>query len=120
MIYGTYDWTRHSQYKMRQYGISEGRVQRIIRHPERYEEGVISGAIAVMQPTSISRTRGGVRLWKEEIWVMYMIKKQKISTTPSFIEKKKILVITAWRYPGVSPKRDPVPFEILNEVSGLL
>jgi len=32
----------------------------------------------------------------------------------------KIKVITAWRYPGVSSKRDPVPEEIIREVQSLL
>lgn len=34
--------------------------------------------------------------------------------------KKKIKVITAWRYPGRSPERDPVPEEVLREVRKLL
>lgn len=35
-------------------------------------------------------------------------------------KEKKIKVITAWRYPGKSPKRNPIPAEILREVQSLL
>ena len=34
--------------------------------------------------------------------------------------EKKIKVITAWRYPGKSPERDPIPSEILAEIKNLL
>ena len=33
---------------------------------------------------------------------------------------KRIKIITAWRYPGKSPERDPVPEEVLREVKKLL
>lgn len=33
---------------------------------------------------------------------------------------KKIKIITAWRYPGKSPARDPIPAEILREIKNLL
>jgi hypothetical protein len=29
---------------------------------------------------------------------------------------KKITIISAWRYPGVSPKKNPIPNEILREI----
>lgn len=35
-------------------------------------------------------------------------------------EGKKIKVITAWRYPGHAPERDPVPPNILQEIKNLL
>lgn len=34
--------------------------------------------------------------------------------------RRQIKIITAWRYPGISPERDPVPEEILREVRSLL
>ena len=43
-----------------------------------------------------------------EIWVMYAIK------------NKQIVVITAWRYPGKSPERDPVPPKVLGEVRNII
>ncbi len=95
-----YVWTAHSQVKMRQYGLSESRVKRIIRFPTRYEEGIIPKAIAVMQPAGTQRY--------SEIWVMYKL------------ADKKIKIITAWRYPGVSPQRDPIPKEVLEEIKELL
>lgn len=97
-----YLWTRHAQIKMRQYRLSESRVRRIIRHPERIEEGIAPHTIAAMQRAA-SRKR-------QELWVMYR-------TLP---RQRQIKIITAWRYPGESPKRNPVPEEILGEVRALL
>lgn len=119
-----YEWTRHAQFKMRQYGLSEQRIKRVIRYPYRSEEGVLPKAVAVMQPASLRRDKNGKQTWGQEIWVMYVLasKKRGISKSESLISKRqrKIRVITAWRYPGVSPKRDPIPAEILDEIQSLL
>lgn len=34
--------------------------------------------------------------------------------------KKQIKIITAWRYPGKSPERDPIPADILREIKAIL
>ena len=66
--------------------------------------------------------------WSQEIWVMYQTKNQKSKnkvTTQNLKLKdlqdkinlnKKITIISAWRYPGVSPKNNPIPTEILREI----
>ncbi len=68
--------------------------------------------------------------WNQEIWVMYQIKcknqksKIKISIQNKNLEKlqkqinsnKQLIIISAWRYPGVSPKNNPIPEEILREL----
>jgi len=95
-----YAWTHHVFEKMKFYGISESRIKRIIRFPKRLEEGIVEGTVAVMQPAGTKRY--------SEIWVMYKL------------AGRKIKIITAWRYPGKSPERDPVPQEIINEVRSLL
>lgn len=93
-------WTKHANAKMRFYGLSESRVKKIFRAPDRIEEGIAPGTFAAMQ------TVGGKR--KTEIWVMWQKSKSG---------KKKI--ITVWRYPGVSPvSRVPIPSEILEELKG--
>jgi hypothetical protein len=117
-----YVWTAHSRIKMRQYGLSESRVKRVIRFPTRYEEGIVPNTVAVMQPAGTQRY--------SEIWVMYKLvgggqpvisKRQKIKPTGNkHTTPKKIRIITAWRYPGLSPKRDPIPQEILDEIASLL
>lgn len=33
---------------------------------------------------------------------------------------KRIKIITAWRYPGKSPERDPIPQEVLREIQSIL
>lgn len=102
-----YAWTHHAVSKMYQYGIGEGRVKRIIRYPKRTEEGIAESTVAVMQPAGTKRY--------QELWVMYRLDKSKVKS-----QRSKILVIAAWRYPGVSPARDPVPKEIMDEVRTLL
>ncbi len=85
---------------MAYYGLTPNRVKRIIRAPERTEEGIIEDTVAAMQTAGTKR--------KTEIWTMYRP------------HGKQIRVITAWRYPGRSPERNPVPEEILREVRELL
>lgn len=64
---GEYYWTRHSEFKMKQYALSEQRVRRVIRHPDRVEKSIVPGMVAVMQIAGTSKNR-------QEIWVMYEIK----------------------------------------------
>ena len=134
----------HSHDKMREYNLSEPRVKRIIRHPTRVEKSIIEDEqiVAAMQPA------GGKNY--AEIWVIYKIEKHaprsaladfagsKVDSRKSSVDfiqntayKKllaqtggfgqgKIKVITAWRYPGKSPERDPIPEDILSEIRGIL
>ncbi|MBI2635694.1 MAG: hypothetical protein HYW79_04140 [Parcubacteria group bacterium] len=92
-----YQWTKHSIYKMRHYGLSQQRVKRIIRHPQRTEEAIVPNMIGVMQFNK-----------DHEIWAMYQL------------AKRTIRVITAWRYPGKSSKRNPIPQEILEEIKSII
>lgn len=86
------------------------------------------------------RNVAGREVWKQEIWVMYIQKlknkisnikntnqnsKMKIKTViPTEVEEsfktissnQQIKIISAWRYPGMSPKRNPIPEEILREL----
>ncbi len=113
-----YWWTHHVFGKMLYYGISENRIQRIIRFPKRLEEGIAPETVAVMQPAGTKKY--------QEIWVMYKLvgkSRQAISVSPAgglTSKQRKIKIITAWRYPGKSPERDPVPKEIIEEVKKIL
>ncbi|MBI4119074.1 MAG: hypothetical protein HY452_02320 [Parcubacteria group bacterium] len=97
-----YSWTRHVVGKMQYYRLSESIVKRIIRAPKRVENGVAEGTVACMQPAGSKK--------KQELWVMYQIKGSKKH------------IITAWRYPGISPVRDqiPIPPDILEELKGIV
>lgn len=112
-----YFWTKHSQYKMRHYGLSPQRIKRIIRHPARIEEAIVPNLIAAMQPA------GGKKY--SEIWTMYSLAKSNVKG-PAFDKASagkqmlKVKVITAWRYPGKSPVRNPIPKEILEEIKLLI
>ncbi len=96
-------WTKHSENKMRFYNLSKQRVLRVLNNPFRIEAGVAPKTIACMQPVN----RNKLKKWKQEIWIMY----QKSGN--------KIKIISAWRYPGVSPQQNPIPQEILKELKEL-
>lgn len=105
-------WTNHSKRKMDYYRLSENRLKRVLNNAKRKEMGIAPGTVAVMQPASTrvrSSTRGGPakKGWSSEIWVMYQN-----------LKNNKIRIITAWRYPGKSPIRGPIPIpeEILGEL----
>lgn len=140
-----YEWTEHSKYKMRQYGLSAQRVLRVVRSPRRIETGIVEKTIAVMQPTSMKTDKEGKRTWGQEIWVMYQLynmKKSKdvLKSKSSNLKaktynikndawekleskldlKKKIRIISAWKYPGVSSENDPIPAEIIREISEII
>ncbi len=110
-----YEWTRHAVYKMKQYGLTAQRVLRVVKNPQRVEEGIVKNTIAVMQPASMS-TKNGKRVWNREIWAMYQIKRKMQSEKRKTIGAQGIRLISAWRYPGVSSKRDPIPEDILREL----
>ncbi len=139
-----YQWTRHSLYKMRQYGLSPQRVTRVIRNPERTEEGIVPKTIVVMQPASV-KYKNFKKTWSQEIWVMYQLRRagnpkseilnpkqiskskfQNLQTPHPALSplgrggKGKIKIISAWRYPGISPKNNPIPEEILREIKGVI
>lgn len=101
-------WTKHITGKMRQYGLSEQRLKRVFRNPDRIEEGIAPNTLAIMQKT-------GTKKNPTEIWLMYQAVKQKLKT-------RKIKMISAWRYPGISPKREgiPIPSDILLELKNLI
>lgn len=120
-----YEWTQHAAFKMKQYGLTAQRILRVVKNPQRTEEGIVKNTIAVMQPASL-RTKDGKRTWSQEIWAMYQIKRKSPAFAKAMAGEEKvkiksfgpnkIRIISAWRYPGVSPKRDPIPEEILREL----
>jgi len=121
-----YFWTTHSIYKMRQYGLSEQKVRNVIRSFDRKEEGIVKDTVAVMQPVS-PKMVDGKKIWKQELWVMYQSRKALNSKSQILNNKKnkhllksnQVKIISAWRYPGISPERNPIPEEILRELSEL-
>lgn len=126
-----YFWTQHAAFKLRQYGLSTQRVIRVINNPERKEEGIVEKTIAVMQPASV-RSKNGKKVWSQEIWAMYTsakggkVKSGKLKIQSNLenlisnnLKTRQIKIISAWRYPGVSPQNNPIPEEILREISEL-
>lgn len=134
-----YHWTRHSVGKMMQYGLSAQRVIRVIRSFSRKEEGIAKNTVAVMQPLSVKIDKDGKKKWSQEIWVMYQTRKDSVSKEvqnskiknekkeenileikPDLLKINQLKIISVWRYPGVSPKNNPVPSDILDELGDLL
>ncbi len=97
---------------MRQYGLSAGRLQHIIRKPERKEKGIALGTTAVMQTRKIFTSAKALAMRKTksgppgEIWLMYKDVKD---------ERR---IISAWRYPGISKSGEsiPIPEDIRKEL----
>ncbi len=118
-----YHWTNHVVRKMQFYGITPSRVLRVIRAPDRIEEGIVDGTLAAMQKSG-SKSRP----W--ELWTMWRQESRKGSSQKglskkglsnlscSNLEPNRKVIITAWRYPGISPIRDkvPIPAEIISEL----
>ena len=98
-------WTQHSKTKLRQYRFSEKRVLRILKKPDRQEEGIAPGTIAAMQIT-------GTKKHPTEAWTMYVVLKKPKGTK----------IISAWRYPGRTPKgeRPIIPQDTLEELEKLI
>lgn len=143
-----YQWTQHSLFKMRYYTLSAQKVLGVIKRPTRKEEGIVKNTIAVMQPVN-PKIQNGKKIWKQEVWVMYQIKritnkelrikntkKEKLKQISAeggpavgrhnskFIihdsAKRQLRIISAWRYPGVSPQKNPIPEDILAEIGSLI
>jgi hypothetical protein len=88
---------------MIQYFISESKIRGVIKKHDRLERGIAPKTVAVMQ-----RNDRGKK--KEELWVMYQkMGNKKIG--------EKINIISVWRYPGVSPKKEvPIPEDVLKDI----
>jgi len=110
-------WTEHAREKMRYYGLSENRVLRILRHPKRVEEGIAENTTAAMQ-------RAGSVKHPYEIWMMYQKKVKRQNSKGKSKEdyfnnsEEQIVVISAWKYPGITkPGAEiPIPEEVRNEL----
>jgi hypothetical protein len=94
-------WTRHIKEKMKEYQLSERKLLKIFRNPERKEEGIAPDTVAVMQT--------GGRKRPYEIWLMYQER------------NSKIIMISAWKYPGKSPvRKPPIPEEVLENLEEIM
>lgn len=85
---------------MRQYGLSESRVKRVMHTPKRIEEGIAPKTVAMMQ-------RAGSEKHPYEIWIMISDK----------VDKRNI--VSAWRYPGITKPGEPLPEAILREMRAI-
>ena len=101
-------WTEHSQFKMRQYGISKSKLLQLLYKPERKEKGIAAGTVALMQTKKSYQSKRSQAMVKNkkppgELWLMYKDVK----------DTRKI--ISAWRYPGTSKPGEAV--DIITQYS---
>ena len=110
-----YLWTNHVKDKMLYYGISESLIKRITRFPKRRQFGIAPKTMAVMQPIANKKK-------PQEIWVMYQEVSGKPANMDAIATRPKKRIISAWRYPGISPvgKAIPIPDEILQELENII
>jgi len=104
-------WTEHVKEKMKFYNLSESRLKKLLRNPERIEEGIAPRTVAIMQTTKSKRPT--------EIWLMYQVVPLKTKNQISNFKKRerKMKIISAWRYPGKSPVgQPPIPDEVINDL----
>src|SRR3989344_6926789 len=90
-------WTEHSKAKMRQYGLSKSKLINLLYKPERKEEGIVPGTIAVMRTNKVySKIKQKIKIQKApgEVWLMY----KDLKDSSGAVRK----IISAWRYPGIS------------------
>ena len=114
-------WTKHSKVKMKQYQLSERRVLKVLRKPERKEEGIAPVTVAQMQVS-------GTKKHPTELWMMYvLLKKPPKDPSPKFGggptgQAKQIKIISAWRYPGRTPigQRPIIPEDVLEELEKMI
>ena len=61
-----------------------------------------------MAEKTIAAMKRGTSARHNEIWTMYQTSGAKIK------------IITAWKYPGKSPARNPIPGEIMEEIKNII
>jgi len=112
-------WTSHVKRKMLQYRLSDQKIKLILNNPARTETGIAPRTVAKMKRNDTPKRR-------EELWVMYQemtsdtrhVTSDKKPKTKNLRQPKRLKIISAWRYPGVSPKRNiPIPDDTLEELT---
>lgn len=142
----TTHWTSHVKDKMVHYGLGEGRIRRVIKNGARREVGVAPNTIAVMQRNDTPKRKEEIWVMLQEakkqenkkaieqenrkalkqVNTATTNQKNKKTTGPEdllrILQKPKMTIISAWRYPGVSKpgKAIPIPEDILAELDDVL
>lgn len=112
-----FSWTTHVKNKMLRYRLSEQKIKTILKNPARKEEGIAPKTLAVMKRNDTPKR-------KEELWVMF----QRANSAPppkgsgNAKAPMRTKIISAWRYPGVSPKGKaiPIPEDILKDLAEII
>lgn len=141
-----YYWTQHCIRKMLFYGLTADKVKRVIKTPKRIESGVAENTIAVM--SSGANRKKPTEIWVMYSLSKKASTLSETSTvSPSIVSSgsncsvelrseskgksfgglrtisqtaNRKIIISAWRYPGISPvgRQIPIPANILEELKG--
>ena len=100
------------------YNITKSTILRILRRPDRTEEGIAEDTVGAMK---IQKSSGKEKR-ESEIWIMYQAKKISAKETKTGLPGKKITMISAWRYPGRTKPGDtiPIPDDIVQELKNMV
>jgi hypothetical protein len=118
-------WTQHSQIKMKQYGLSKQKLLGILYKPERKEQGIVPGTMAVMKTNKVFFAEKKItvsKAWQKpkkapgEIWLMYKDQLRGGADAKNVSDGQIRKIISAWRYPGISKPGEeiPIPQDIKN------
>jgi hypothetical protein len=124
-------WTRHIKNKMVFYNLPASALFRILRSPDRTEEGIAPGTIAAMKIVKhninkTASTSGQRKQAETEIWIMYKANKKitrkdvdrGVGKLGTRIVPSRLTMISAWRYPGRTKagERPAIPEGVLEEL----
>lgn len=141
-----FSWTRHIKNKMIFYGLSESRIKSVLKSPKRKEEGIAPNTTAVMKRNdrgkkkeeiwvmyaTASQSQTNADLKRGQTQTETRTDARKSIATVAISQRKsaysprksaaRMLMISAWRYPGVSKpgKEIPIPADILNELEKII
>jgi hypothetical protein len=117
-------WTEHSKIKMKQYGLSKIKILNLLHRPERAEQGIVPGTIALMKTNKLFSNDS----FKKNLRLQLKVKtkftpfRQKKSPGEVWLMYKDIRnqrkIISAWRYPGITKPGEqiPIPQDIRNYI----
>lgn len=93
------------------YGISEQKLKTILKTPDRKEEGIAEGTLAVMKRNDTPKR-------KQEMWLMYAVGSGMPASKKLKGESSKRVMISTWRYPGKSQpgKQLPISDALMAEI----
>lgn len=121
-------WTQHSLIKLKQYGLSKTKIINIVHKPDRVEDGIVSGTVAMMRTNrTLLKTQRASQDKKLNLKFGKWNKRPEFKKAPGEIwlmykdAKDCRKMISCWRYPGITKPGElvPIPEDIKNYIKNL-